>query len=130
MISEARDFLNQMKVSGEVDRDNYSRLFDLIVDLETTPGPDQPQPNLLLEHGKTYWVTFIDGSRIKAEAWADKRGDLDLSNDGAMEWSMWAQDASGKPVNREEIQHIEPVGFSRQAAVKIAHEAHDRRQTP
>lgn len=109
VISEARDFLNQMNVTGKVAWDDYSRLFDLIVKLEPTPGPDQPQPNLRLEHGKTYWVTFIDGSRIKAEAWVDKHGDLDLSNDGAMEWGMWAQDASGKPMNREEIHHIEPI---------------------
>lgn len=60
-----------------------------------------------LERGKSYWLTFRDGSRIKVEAWIDSRGDVDAKNDD-LDFFRW-MGREGEPQNRDDITTIEEV---------------------
>lgn len=60
-----------------------------------------------LEPGKSYWITFRDGSRIKVEVLVDSRGEMDAKNE-ILDFSMWVG-RNGEPVNRENVRWIQEV---------------------
>lgn len=56
------------------------------------------------EHGKTYWLTYKDGSRIKVEACAVAPDDVDLKND-LLDFVL-CTGGPGDPQNREGIAWV------------------------
>lgn len=63
------------------------------------------EASVTLEHEKFYWITFTDGSRVRAQVRIDSSGEIDATNE-LIDWSRWLGRAND-PRNREDIVSIE-----------------------
>lgn len=52
-----------------------------------------------IEDGKSYWLNFSDGSRIRCVAQIDGRGDIDMVGEVVENYLLWVG-RNGEPVNR------------------------------